>query len=93
MGNKEGKFDVEGTVTEAYPAGKFNVELDNGKELTGYVSGKMSRYNIRVLRGDRVKVESSPYDLDRGRIVYRYKRRITKLKQLVEAQGARTFAG
>lgn len=93
MGKKEDKFDVEGTVTEAYPAGKFNVELDNGKELNGYISGKMRRYNIRVLRGVRVRVEISPYDLDRGRIVYRYKRRITQLKKLVEAQGARTFAG
>lgn len=71
---RDGKITVEGVVTEAFPAGKFNVELENGHELTGYLSGKMRKYNIRVLLGDRVKVEISPYDLDRGRIVYRYKR-------------------
>jgi translation initiation factor IF-1 len=76
--SKEDKFSVEGVVTEAFPAGKFNVELDNGHEIIGYVSGKMRRYNIRILLGDRVKVELSPYDLDRGRIVYRYKRNMPK---------------
>jgi translation initiation factor IF-1 len=70
------KITVIGVVTDAYPGGKFNVELENGHELIGYVSGKMRRYNIRVLLGDRVKEEVSPYDLDRGRIVYRYKRRM-----------------
>jgi translation initiation factor IF-1 len=74
--NKDEKIELEGVVTEAFPAGKFKIELDNGHELTGYVSGKMRRYNIRVLLGDRVRVEVSPYDLDRGRIIYRYKRKI-----------------
>ncbi|MFN2234682.1 MAG: translation initiation factor IF-1 [Anaerolineales bacterium] len=74
MQNKD-KFVVEGTVTEAFPGAKFNVELDNGHEITGYTSGKMRRYNIRILLGDRVKVELSPYDLARGRIIYRFKRR------------------
>ena len=72
--NKDDKITVEGTVTESFPNGKFNIELDNGHELTGYISGKMRRFNIRVLLGDRVKVELSPYDLERGRIVYRFKR-------------------
>lgn len=69
------KVIVEGTVTEAYPGTKFNVELPNGHEVLAYLSGKMRRYYIRVLLGDRVKVELSPYDINRGRIVYRYKKR------------------
>ena len=81
---------MEGIVTEAFPAGKFNVALDNGHELMGYVSGKMRRYNIRVLRGDRVKVELSPYDMERGRIVYRYKRNKPKTKKLIQ-QSAPAF--
>jgi translation initiation factor IF-1 len=75
IAKKENKIAVEGVVTEAFPNGKFNVKLKNNHELTGYVCGKMRKYNIRVLLGDRVKVELSPYDLDRGRIVYRYKRK------------------
>jgi translation initiation factor IF-1 len=71
--NKE-KMIVKGKVTEAYPGAKFNVELDNGYEVIGYASGKMRRHNIRILLGDRVKVELTPYDLARGRIIYRYKR-------------------
>lgn len=69
------KIEVMGTVTEALKGTKFRVELDNGHEVMAYLSGKMRRYYIRILLGDRVKVELSPYDLDRGRIVYRYKRR------------------
>jgi translation initiation factor IF-1 len=80
---RDNKIAVKGVVTDAYPGGKFNVELENGHELTGYVSGKMRRYNIRVLLGDRVKVEVSPYDLDRGRIVYRYKRKMNQPKRMV----------
>jgi translation initiation factor IF-1 len=91
--NKEEKFTVEGIVTEAFPADKFNVELDNGHELTGYVSGKMRRYNIRVLLGDRVKVELSPYDTERGRIVYRFKRKNPKVKKIVQTKAARAFGG
>ena len=71
---KEDKIDVEGTVTEALPATQFRVQLDNGHEILAYLSGKMRRYYIRILLGDRVRVELSPYDLTRGRIVYRYKR-------------------
>jgi translation initiation factor IF-1 len=68
------KIEMMGTVTEALPGTQFKVELDNGHEVLAYVCGKMRKYYIRVLLGDRVKVELSPYDLSRGRIVYRYKR-------------------
>jgi translation initiation factor IF-1 len=74
MGKKEKKIYVEGTVVEALPNTQFHVELDNGHEVLAYLSGKMRKYYIRVLLGDRVRVELSPYDLTRGRIVYRYKR-------------------
>ncbi len=70
---KEEKLYMEGTVTEALPNTQFKVELENGHEVLAYLSGKMRRYYIRVLLGDRVRVELSPYDLSRGRIVYRYK--------------------
>jgi translation initiation factor IF-1 len=68
------KIEVTGTVTEALPGTQFRVELDNGHEILAYPSGKMRKYYIRILLGDRVDVEISPYDLERGRIVYRYKR-------------------
>ncbi|HET90620.1 MAG TPA: translation initiation factor IF-1 [Chloroflexi bacterium] len=71
---KEGKIDIEGTVVEALPGTQFRVQLDNGHEVLAYLSGKMRKYYIRILLGDRVRVELSPYDLTRGRIVYRYKR-------------------
>ena len=74
MKEKEEKIEVEGTVVEALPATQFRVELDNGHEVLAYLSGKMRRYYIRILRGDRVRVELSPYDLTRGRITYRYKK-------------------
>lgn len=70
-----GKFVVEGTVKEAFPGAKFRIELDNDHEIIGYASGKMRRHNIRVLLGDQVKVELSPYDMERGRIIYRYKQK------------------
>lgn len=72
---KEEKVEMEGTVVEALPATQFRVELDNGHEVLAYLSGKMRRYYIRILLGDRVRVELSPYDLSRGRITYRYKKR------------------
>ena len=71
---KEDKIDVEGTVVEALPGTQFRVQLDNGHEILAYLSGKMRKYYIRILLGDRVRVDLSPYDLTRGRIVYRYKR-------------------
>ena len=51
----------------------FRIDLDNGHRTTGYIAGKVRRYRIRILLGDRIKIELPPYDLDRGRIVYRYK--------------------
>lgn len=77
MAKKEEKIELEGTVVEALPATQFRVELDNGHEVLAYLSGKMRKYYIRILLGDRVRVEVSPYDLTRGRIVYRYKKRVT----------------
>jgi translation initiation factor IF-1 len=67
------KVVVEGTIVEALPNTQFRVELDSGHEVLAYISGKMRKYYIRILLGDRVRVELSPYDLTRGRIVYRYK--------------------
>ncbi|UCC65583.1 MAG: translation initiation factor IF-1 [Anaerolineae bacterium] len=68
------KIEAEGTVVEALKGTRFRVELDNGHEVLAYLSGKMRRYYIRILLGDRVKLELSPYDLTQGRIVYRYRR-------------------
>lgn len=67
------KLVMDGTITEALPNTSFRVELENGHTVLAYLSGKMRKYYIRVLLGDRVKVELSPYDLERGRIIYRYK--------------------
>jgi translation initiation factor IF-1 len=64
---------VEGTVVEPLPNAMFRVELDNGHRVLAHVSGKMRMNFIRILPGDRVKVELSPYDLTRGRITYRFK--------------------
>ena len=74
MAKKEEKIEVEGTVTELLPNTQFKVELDNGHEVLAYLSGRMRKYYIRILLGDRVRVEMSPYDLERGRITYRYRR-------------------
>jgi translation initiation factor IF-1 len=71
---KEDKIEMEGTVIEALPSTQFRVRLDNDHEVLAYLSGKMRKYYIRILLGDRVRVELSPYDLTRGRIVYRHKR-------------------
>ena len=74
MANKDEKLEVEGTVIELLPNTQFKVELDNGHKVLAYLSGRMRKYYIRILLGDRVKVEMSPYDLNRGRIIYRYKK-------------------
>jgi translation initiation factor IF-1 len=71
---KDEKLEVEGIVVEALPNTQFMVELDNGHRVLAYLSGKMRRYYIRILLGDRVRVEMTPYDLTRGRITYRYRR-------------------
>jgi len=73
IAEKEEKIEMEGEVLEAFPSGMFRVHLDNGHELIGYTSGKMRRYRIRIFPGDRIKIELSPYDLTRGRIVFRYR--------------------
>jgi translation initiation factor IF-1 len=69
------KIEVEGTVIEALPGTMFRVQLDDGHEVLAYLSGKMRKYYIRILLGDRVKVEITPYDLTKGRITYRFKKR------------------
>ena len=73
MSDKEGAIEVEGTVVEAFPNARFQVELQNGHTVLAHVSGKIRRHFIRILPGDKVTVELSPYDLTRGRITYRYK--------------------
>ena len=73
MAVKEEKIEVEGEVVEALPSTMFRVQLDNELEILAHISGKMRMNYIRILPGDRVKVELSPYDLTRGRITYRFK--------------------
>ncbi len=70
---REDLIEVEGTVEEALPNAMFRVTLDNGHKVLAHVSGKMRMHFIRILPGDKVKVELSPYDLSRGRITYRNK--------------------
>jgi translation initiation factor IF-1 len=70
---KEEAIQVEATVTELLPNAMFRVELENKHKVLAHISGKMRKHFIRILPGDRVLVELSPYDLTRGRIVYRYK--------------------
>lgn len=74
MAKDDGKILAEGSVIEALPSTQFKVRLDNDHEILAYLSGKMRKYYIRILLGDRVRVEMSPYDLTRGRIVYRHKK-------------------
>jgi len=71
---KEGKIRMEGTVVEALPGTQFRVKLENGHGVLAYLSGKMRKYYIRILLGDRVSVEMSPYDLTRGRITFRHRK-------------------
>ena len=70
---KEDMIEIEGTVVETLPNAMFKVELENGHEVLTHVSGKIRMYYIRILPGDKVTVELSPYDLSRGRITYRFK--------------------
>jgi translation initiation factor IF-1 len=71
--SKEESIQVEGTVVESLPNAMFRVELENGHVVLAHISGKMRMHFIKILAGDKVSVELSPYDLSRGRIVYRYK--------------------
>ena len=73
MPKKDGAIEVEGTVVEPLPNAMFRVELANGHRVLAHISGKMRMHYIRILPGDKVQVELTPYDLSRGRITYRYK--------------------
>src|SRR5689334_4486482 len=73
LANKEEKIEVEGEITEALPSTMFRVQLDGGHSVLATISGKMRKHYIRILPGDKVKVELSPYDLTRGRITYRHR--------------------
>ena len=73
LSEKEAGIEVEGTVREELAGGNYRVELDNKHSVLAYASGKMRKFRIRILPGDRVKLELSPYDLTRGRITYRQK--------------------
>ena len=73
--DKRQRLEVTGIVVEALPNAMFRVDLDTGQRILAYMSGRMRRYYIKELLGDRVRVELSPYDLEKGRIVYRYKPR------------------
>ena len=69
---KEELIEMEGTVTEVLPDSVYRVELDNGNTLSAYAAGKMRKFRIRVVAGDKVKIELSPYDLTKGRISFRH---------------------
>ena len=71
--SQPGRIEVGGTVVEALPNTQFKVELENGHVVLAHISGKMRRYYIRILPGDTVTVELTPYDLTKGRLVYRFK--------------------
>ncbi|MBN2405142.1 MAG: translation initiation factor IF-1 [Coriobacteriia bacterium] len=73
MSKREDSIEMEGTVVEPLPNAMFRVELDNGHKVLAHISGKMRMHYIRILPGDKVIVELSPYDLSRGRITYRFK--------------------
>ena len=73
MGKNSGGIEVEGTVTECLRGAMFKVELENGHELLAHISGKIRKNYIKILPYDRVLVELSPYDLNRGRILFRYR--------------------
>jgi translation initiation factor IF-1 len=73
LAKKDGVIEIEGTIVEALPNAMFRVELSNGHKVLAHISGKMRQHYIRILPEDRVVVELSPYDLTRGRIVFRYR--------------------
>ena len=70
---KQSEIEQEGVIVEALSNAKFREELENGHEITAHISGKMRMHYIKILPGDKVRVEMSPYDLSKGRIVFRYK--------------------
>jgi translation initiation factor IF-1 len=71
VAEKEENIEMEGEIIESLRNRMFRIRLENGHEMIGYTAGRMKRYRIRMMLGDRVRIEVSPYDLDRGRIVYR----------------------
>lgn len=71
MSEKSDKIEMEGEVIEALRGRMFRIRLENGHQTLGYLAGRLKRYRIRIMLGDRVRIELSPYDLNRGRIVYR----------------------
>jgi translation initiation factor IF-1 len=71
--SKEGLFEAEGVIADVYPDGRFRVQLENGHNIIAYTGGKMRKNRIRMLAGDKVTVEMTPYDLDKGRINFRHK--------------------
>jgi translation initiation factor IF-1 len=73
MAKKEEAIKVDGTIIETLPNATFRVELENGHKVLAHISGKMRMHFIKILPGDKVTIEISPYDLTRGRIIYRYK--------------------
>jgi translation initiation factor IF-1 len=73
MSKKEDLIEFEGVITELLPGGTFRIVLNNGHEIIGHISGKIRKNRIRILSGDKVKVEMTPYDLTKGRISFRYK--------------------
>jgi len=74
MTKDDNKLQLDGTIVEALPGTQFRVELENGHQVLAYLSGRMRKFYIRILLGDKVQVEVSPYDLSRGRIIFRHKR-------------------
>jgi len=70
---KEAPLEVIGSIKQVFPSATFSVELDNGRIVLGHIAGRLRRHRIRILPGDRVDLELSPYDLTKGRIVYRYR--------------------
>lgn len=74
--SKEEKLEVEGVVVEALPNTQFLVELENGHKILAYLSGRMRKGYIRILLGDQVRVELTPYDMTRGRITWRYRKKV-----------------
>ncbi len=82
--SKTDVIEMEGLVTESLPSTVFKVKLDNGFEILAYLSGKIRRHYIKILPGDRVKVELSPYDLSRGRITYRFSKQDLRPKAVLK---------
>ncbi|MFQ6333019.1 translation initiation factor IF-1 [Methylophilus sp. 3sh_L] len=69
---KEELIEMQGAVTEILPDARYRVKLDNGHELIAYTGGKMRKHKIRILAGDKITIEMSPYDMDKGRIIFRH---------------------